>query len=75
MPWLRPAELATNSASSVDAALHLFDWYEAEKSSVHGLLFLQPTSPFRTRKTVLNGIELFQERKCSVIAVSEVKSI
>lgn len=34
VPWLRPAELATDTASSVDAALHALDCYEAEKGVV-----------------------------------------
>ena len=60
VPWLRPAELATDTASSVDVALHALDWYESEKGVVDGLLLLQPTSPFRTRETVRKGIELFK---------------
>ena len=59
VPWLRPAELATDTASSVDTAIHALDWYEAEKGSVDGLLLLQPTSPFRTQTTVRQGIDLF----------------
>lgn len=59
VPWLRPAGLATDTASSVDVALHALDWYEAAKGAVDGLLLLQPTSPFRTKKTVRKGIELF----------------
>ena len=59
LPWLRPAELATDTASSVDTALHALDWYEAERGVVDGLLLLQPTSPFRSRKTICKGIELF----------------
>lgn len=62
VPWLRPAELATDTASSVDVALHALDWYEAEKGEVDGLLLLQPTSPFRTKETVRKGIELFRRR-------------
>ena len=61
VPWLRPQELATNEASSVDVALHALNWYETEKSAVDGLLLLQPTSPFRSRNTVLNGISLFEK--------------
>lgn len=60
VPWLRPAELATDTASSVDVALHALDWYEAEKGVVDGLLLLQPTSPFRTQESVRKGIELFR---------------
>ena len=61
VPWLRPAELATDTASSVDVALHALDWYEAEKGAVDGVLLLQPTSPFRTQATVQRGIELFDK--------------
>ena len=61
VPWLRPAELATDTASSVDVALHALDWYEAENGVVDGLLLLQPTSPFRTQATVRRGIDLFSK--------------
>jgi CMP-N,N'-diacetyllegionaminic acid synthase len=61
VPWLRPKELATNEASSIDVALHALNWYEAEKGIVDGLLLLQPTSPFRSRQTVLNGIALYEK--------------
>ena len=61
VPWLRPPELANDTASSVDVALHALDWYEAEKGAVDGLLLLQPTSPFRTQATVQRGIELFSK--------------
>lgn len=59
--WLRPAELATDTASSVDVALHALDWYETEKGAVDGLLLFQPTSPFRNKQTIQRGIELFAE--------------
>lgn len=61
VPWLRPVELASDIASSVDVALHAIDWYEAAKGAVDGILLLQPTSPFRSQKSVLRGIELFRE--------------
>lgn len=61
VPWLRPADLATDTASSVDVALHALDWYESENGVVDGLLLLQPTSPFRVKKTVRRGIELFRK--------------
>ncbi len=60
VPWLRPAELATDTASSVDVCLHALEWYEGEKGQVDGLLLLQPTSPFRSRNTVMRGIEYFR---------------
>jgi CMP-N,N'-diacetyllegionaminic acid synthase len=71
VPWLRPAELATDTASSVDVCLHALDWYEDRNGRVDGLLLLQPTSPFRSRKTVRRGIDLFHAAKRrSVVGVS-----
>jgi N-acylneuraminate cytidylyltransferase len=71
VPWLRPAELATDTASSVDVVLHALDWYETERDTVDGVLLLQPTSPFRTKRNVQRGIELFRSngQNC-VIGVS-----
>lgn len=75
VPWLRPAELATDTASSVDVCLHALDWYEEEKGKVDGLLLLQPTSPFRSGATVQRGIELFQRRNHRpVIGVGPARS-
>ncbi len=71
VPWLRPAYLATDTASSVDVALHALDWYEAEKGAVDSLLLLQPTSPFRTKATIQQGIDLFiKHNRKPVIGVS-----
>ena len=71
VPWLRPAELATDNAGSADVALHALDWYEQMHGPVDGLMLLQPTSPFRTHATVTRGIDLFLENKFrSVVAVS-----
>lgn len=71
VPWLRPAELATDTASSAEVALHALKWYEAERGGVDGLLLLQPTSPFRTRETILKGIGLYIDNgNRSVLAVS-----
>ena len=67
VPWLRPAELANDTASSVDVALHALDWYEAVKGEVDGILLLQPTSPFRTSETVRKGIELFFRHGCQAV--------
>ena len=60
VPWLRPAELATDDASSVDVCLHALDWYEAAHGAVDGLLLLQPTSPLRRRATLERGLDAFR---------------
>ena len=71
VPWLRPSELATDTASSIDVTLHALNWYESEHGEIDGILLLQPTSPFRTRKMVSRGIELFVKHdRQAVIGVS-----
>jgi N-acylneuraminate cytidylyltransferase len=71
VPWLRPADLSTDTATSVDVALHALDWYEAKNGEVDGLLLLQPTSPFRTKDTLIKGIQIFSDSgHQSVLGVS-----
>lgn len=75
VPWLRPPHLSTDFATSVNVAIHALDWYEKEFDCVDGLLLLQPTSPFRTKLTIQNGINLFEKfNKAPVIGVSPSKS-
>ena len=63
VPWLRPAALATDTASSIDVALHALDWYEDTHGHVDGLMLLQPTSPFRRASTINQAIALFSNNK------------
>jgi len=71
VPWLRPSELSSDDAPSIEVALHALNWYESEKGPIDGLLLLQPTSPFRTKETIQAGIDLFRDGSGkSVISVS-----
>ena len=75
VPWLRPAELATDTSSSLDASIHALDWYEAQYGRADGVLLLQPTSPFRRRDSIARGIELFRESNLRpVVGVSSAHS-
>jgi len=75
VPWLRPAVLSSDTASSVDVAIHALNWYERENGKVDGLLLLQPTSPFRTRETVLRGITIYSRNQGKpVIGLSPAES-
>ena len=75
VPWLRPSELATDTATSEAVCLHALDWYESERGAVDGLLLLQPTSPFRSRDTIRRGIRLFeQQHRRLVLGISPARS-
>lgn len=75
IPWLRPEILSSDEASSIDVALHALDWYEDEKGPVDALLLLQPTSPFRTKEIIKEGIQLYKKfLPKAVIGVSPVST-
>ncbi len=71
VPGLRPAALASDTASSVDVAVHALAQYEQEHGPADALLLLQPTSPFRSRASMHAGLSLFAcHPGCSVVGVS-----
>ena len=71
-PWLRPKKLSSANASSIDTARHALDWYEKKKGKIDGLLLLQPTSPLRSKETLIKCIKIFKNKKCdSVITVKK----
>lgn len=73
VPWLRPAELATDTANSIDVVLHALDWFESVHSLLDGVMLLQPTSPFRTAETIRQAVELFTANgQRPVVGVSPV---
>lgn len=62
VPWLRPAELATDTATSADVVRHALAWYEAERGSVEGVVLLQPTCPLRRRNSLRGALQRFLEQ-------------
>lgn len=49
-PFLRPPELATDTASSIDVVLHAMDFAEKSGKRYDVLALLEPTSPFITSR-------------------------
>lgn len=75
VPWLRPVELSTDTANSIDVVLHAVEWYEKNKGKIDGVLLLQPTSPFRQKNMLEQAIEKFSNfnSKCSVVSFSKLE--
>lgn len=66
---IRAAELATDTASSVDVVLHAI---AAQNQSYDYVILLQPTSPLRTAQHIDEAIELlFEKNANAVISVCE----
>lgn len=68
VPFTRPAELATDTASSVDVVLHAMEWIENEtKDRYDALMLLEPSSPFTRPVDYDNAVELMLERDANLV--------
>jgi CMP-N,N'-diacetyllegionaminic acid synthase len=75
VPWMRPSELATDTASSMDVVSHAVDMLGSGRESFDFVVLLQPTSPFRTPATINHGIEISVHRGGKpLVAVSPAQS-
>lgn len=74
VPFRRPADLATDEASSVAVAVHTLDWYREESGEdPTWLVLLQPTSPLRDGRDVAAAVDL--ARTPGTDAVVSVRSV
>lgn len=61
VPYMRPAELATDSAGSREMMLDAASWAREHGINFEYILLLQPTSPFRTADDALRCMELYEK--------------
>ncbi|WP_038163014.1 cytidylyltransferase domain-containing protein [Trabulsiella guamensis] len=74
IPFLRPAELATDTATTNDVITNIVDWVENHHGKVDRVALLQPTSPLRDASDIRNALSLYDERSAlSVISVCELE--
>lgn len=70
---LRPADLATDTATAVSVMQHeTRQWEDTRGQRLDGVLLLQPTSPFRSAQTIRDAVQTFRggEGRCTVVGVS-----
>lgn len=74
VPFLRPAELASDKASSVDVTMHAVAWLEDnQRYRPDFILLLQPTSPLRTASDIEAAIAVQRNKKAqAVVSVCKV---
>lgn len=74
VPFLRPYELATDEAKSIDVILHAMDWMEKEHGIFNLILLLQPTSPFRNGEDIKAAFDIFFKKNAkAVVSVCEAE--
>ncbi len=72
-PFMRPTELATDTARSVDVALHAMSWLKQHEGwDTDVLVLLQPTSPLRTARHIDEAFALLAPDVDSVVSVIKV---
>lgn len=71
VPFMRPAELAGDSAPMIDVAVHALKRLAEDGYSPDALLLLQPTSPLRKPEHIVRAVRMLEghDSVCSVIAV------
>jgi N,N'-diacetyllegionaminate synthase len=67
-PFVRPAELATDDAKTVDVVIHALDTLDG---SFEAVAVLQPTSPLTELEDTIGALELHAKTGCPVVAVSQ----
>jgi N-acylneuraminate cytidylyltransferase len=67
VPFLRPPELATDEAKSIDVVLHALHFLSAHNRHFDAVCLLQPTSPFRQKGFIDECISAFIKQKVDTL--------
>lgn len=72
VPFMRPAEFATDTARGIDVVFHALEWLAKHNFLYDLVVLLQPTSPLRKAEDIVRSLELFQSKKAgAVVSVCE----
>ncbi|MCO6494385.1 MAG: acylneuraminate cytidylyltransferase family protein [Bacteroidetes bacterium] len=74
VPFIRPPEIATDTASSLDVAIHALNMMEhINNIKYDAIMLLQPTTPFRNENDINQSIIIMDDSDAdSVISVVDV---
>lgn len=68
VPFMRPIDLATDTAKAIDAYKYTYERIEKEENiEISEFVILQPTSPFRTAKHIDEAIDLYKDKKADSV--------
>ena len=73
LPFMRPSELATDTAMAIDNYIYTVDRLEKESgTTIDAFVVLQPTSPLRIAEDIDGAVELFEKKNAdSVISYTQ----
>lgn len=67
VPFIRPAELATDTASSIAVVQHALDYYNSLGQQFDAVCLLQPTTPFRAPNLIAACIQKMKDEKWDAV--------
>jgi len=67
VPFIRPKELAVDTAKGIDVIYHALNWFEDRNEQYKLMILLQPTSPLRKTEDINHAIDLFFEKNGKAI--------
>lgn len=67
IPFIRPATLATDTATTYDVLIHAIHHYEQQGHDFKKIMLLQPTSPFRKTEHLQQAISDFEQYQPEMI--------
>jgi len=73
--YVRPTSLASDTSSSREVILDVIEYYKKQEITFDSIILLQPTSPFRTSKHILEALNTYEtSTACEmVVSVKETK--
>ncbi len=74
VPFLRPDYLASDTAGSYEVILHALDEMERRGFSYRKVVLLQPTSPLRSPKDIIEAEKLWNEEVDMVVGVRPART-
>lgn len=74
VPFVRPAELSTDTAGSQEVLVHAYNFYRGNGFDASIILLLQPTSPLRTSEHILEAAVEYKNDCDMLVSVVESKA-
>jgi len=67
VPFIRPAELSSDTASSFDVVIHAINYAASEGYNYRAFCLLQATSPLRTANDIKSAIDLYNMKSADAV--------
>ncbi len=73
VPFIRPKDLASDTASSIDVIMHAVNYLKNNGEDFDYIVLLQPTSPLRTTVDIDSAFEMLNNKTKSIVSVCETE--